>query len=71
MAFLMIQNKKQSITLLASTLLGAFSAIILALLAKDFVQKDFAFVEAVCALIASSLLIFGLSMVLSWSTKKC
>ena len=56
MAFLMIQNKKQSITLFASTLLGAFSAIILALLAKDFVQKDFAFVEAVCALIASGLL---------------
>ena len=56
MAFLMIQNKKQSATLLASTLLGAFSAIVLALLAKDFVQKDFAFVEAVCALVASGLL---------------
>ena len=56
MAFLMIQNKKQSITLIASTLLGAFSAIILALLAKDFVERDFAFVEAVCALVASGLL---------------
>ena len=56
MAFLMIQNKKQSLTLLFSTLIGILSATILAVLAKDFVEKDFALIEAICALLASGLL---------------
>jgi len=56
MAFLLIQNNKQKIVLLSSSLLGIFSAIILGVVAKEFVQNDFEYIEAITAILASFLL---------------
>tara|TARA_B100001996_G_scaffold365545_1_gene335528 strand:- start:188 stop:781 length:594 start_codon:yes stop_codon:yes gene_type:complete len=56
MAFLLIQNNKQKIVLLSSSLLGIFSAIILGVVAKEFVQNDFEYIEAITAIFASFLL---------------
>ena len=56
MAFLLIQNNKQKIALSVSTILGILSATLMGLVAKEFVENDFAFIEATTAIFASLLL---------------
>ena len=56
MTFLLISNNRQKIVLLTSSFLGVLSALILGVLAKEFVEKDFAFIEGITAIIASGLL---------------
>ena len=56
MAFLLIQNNQQKIALSFSTFLGILSATFMGIIAKEFVEKDFAFIEATTAIIASLLL---------------
>ncbi|MEE2695442.1 MAG: FTR1 family protein [Pseudomonadota bacterium] len=56
MAFLLIQNNKQKIALSFSTFLGILSATFMGIIAKEFVEKDFAFIEATTAIIESLLL---------------
>ena len=56
MAFLLIQNNKQKLVLLSSSLLGVFSALFLGIVAKEFVQNDFDYIEAITAIFASILL---------------
>lgn len=56
MTFLLVSNNRQKIVLLTSSFLGVLSALILGVLAKEFVEKDFAFIEGITAIIASGLL---------------
>mgnify|MGYP003956275043 CR=1 FL=1 len=56
MAWLMVQNQKQKIVLFSSTAIGICVAFALGGFAKEFVEKDFEFVEAITAILASLLL---------------
>ena len=56
MAWLMVQNQKQKIVLFSSTAIGVLVALTLGAFAKDFVEQDFEFVEAITAIFASFLL---------------